>query len=254
MRRRRIAVALLLVDLLVLSGGLFLVGGRYWSGDVDLHEALARFRAAGVPATTADALPGLPAPGVYRYGTTGGEYVSLFDTRRNYSGTTMRIVTRHGCGVREEQFFVTQHLEYYDRCGDTLVTYGTDIAFWWTHGTQDFTCQGGSFDLAGARRGDRSEWDCGDEDTHAHQVTTYVGDETVPVEGTDLPARHTRWVTTFSGATVGAAVVDDWFDPGSGLLLREKRVIALKVGSQFVGRLSYTDNSEYVLLSVTPSR
>jgi hypothetical protein len=242
------------VDVLVLIGGLFLVGGRYWSGDVDLAEALARFRASGVTATTADALPGLPAPGVYRYRTTGGEYVSLLDNRRAYSATTMRIVTRRGCGVREEQFFVTQHLEYYDRCGDALVTYGTDIAYWWTHGTQDFTCHGGSFDMAGTRPGASVQWDCADEDTSAHQTTSYVGDETVPVEGVPLPARHTRWITDFSGATVGAAVVDDWFDPSTGLLLREKRNIALRVGSQFVGRLSYTDVSEYVLLSVTPAR
>lgn len=199
-------------------------------------------------------MPGLPAPGVYRYRTKGGEYVSLFDTRRAYSPTTMRIVTRRGCGVREEQFFVTQHLEYYDRCGDKLVTYGTDIAYWWTHGTQDFTCIGGSFDLAGAAVGTRVEWDCSDEDTRAHQVTAYLGNETVEVEGVPLPARHTRWTTYFSGATLGAAVVDDWFDPTTGLLLREQRKIALQVGSQFVGRLTYTDVSEYALLSVTPVR
>jgi len=230
------------------------VGGRHWSGDVDVGEALARFRAAGVAATTADALPGLPAPGVYRYRTTGGEFVSLLDNRRAYSPTTLRIVTRRGCGVREEQFFVTQHLEYYDRCGDRLVTYGTDIAYWWTHGTQAFACRGGSFDMAGSRPGAREEWDCADEDTHAHQITDYVGDESVEVEGVPLPARHTRWTTLFSGATVGGAVVDDWFDPASGLLLREKRSIALRVGSPFVGRLSYTDASEYVLVSVTPDR
>ncbi len=251
MRRLRI---LLLVDLLLLSGGLFLVAGRYWSGDIDLEEALTRFRAAGRSATTGDAVPGLPAPGVYQYRTTGGEWVSLFDTYRAYSPTTMRIVTRLGCGVREEQFFVTQHLEYYDRCGSELVTYGTDVAYWWTHGTQDFECQAGSFDMAGRRPGDRVEWDCADEDTRAHQITEYIGDETVMVEGVPLPARHTRWTTLFSGATIGGALVDDWFDPSTGLLLKERRDIALQVGSQFVGRLDYTDKSEYTLLAVTPAR
>lgn len=248
--KRRLRI-LLLVDLLILSGGLFLVGGRYWSGDIDLQEALVRFRAGSA---SVDAVAGLPAPGVYRYATTGGEFVSLFDTYREYSSTTMRIVTRFGNCVREEQFFVTQHLEYYDRCGTQLITYGTDIAYWWTHGTQDFTCQGGTFDMAGMRPGARVEWDCSDEDTLAHQITEYVGDETVEVEGVQLPARHTRWTTLFSGATVGGALVDDWFDPISGLLLKETRDIALQVGSQFVGRLDYTDKSAYTLLSVTPDR
>jgi hypothetical protein len=252
--KRRLLVLLLVVDALVLSGGLFLVGGRYWSGDVDLEEALARFRAAGAEATNASPVPGLPAPGVYRYTTTGGEWVSLFDTYRAYSPTTMRIVTRRGCGVREEQFFVTQHLEYYDRCGPALITYGTDIAYWWTHGTQDFECGQGSFDMAGMRPGDRVEWDCADDDTRAHQITEYVGNETVEVENVPLPARHTRWTTLFSGATAGGALVDDWFDPSTGLLLRETRNIALQVGSQFVGRLNYTDRSAYTLLSVTPER
>jgi len=249
-----VLVVLATVNALILSGGLFLVAGRYWSGDIDLDEALVRFRAAGVTATTGDAVVGLPAPGVYRYATTGGEWVSLFDTYREYSPTTLRIVTRRGCGVREEQFFVTQHLEYYDRCGPALVTYGTDVAYWWTHGTQDFDCTGGSFDMAGMRPGERVEWDCSDEDTRARQITEYIGDETVEVEGVALPARHTRWTTLFSGATVGGAIVDDWFDPSTGLLLREVRDIALQVGSGFVGRLDYTDKSAYTLLSVTPDR
>jgi hypothetical protein len=239
---------------LLLSGGLFLVGGRYWSGDYDLDRALERFRAAGAAATTGPPLPGLPAPGVYRYETTGGEWVSLFDTYRAYSPVTMRIVTLRGCGVREEQFFVSQHLEYYDRCGDKLVSYGTDVAYWWTHGTQDFVCEGGSFDMAGMSPGDRVEWECADEDTRARQITEYIGDTTVEVEGVPLPARHTRWTTLFSGATVGGATVDDWFEPATGLLLRETRDIVLQVGSGFVGRLDYTDRSSYTLLSVTPAR
>jgi hypothetical protein len=253
-RRRRLVAVIFLVDALILAGGLFLVGGRYWRGDVDLSEALARFRAAGAAATSADAVPGLPAPGVYRYATTGGERVSLFDTYRRYSPTTMRIVTRRGCGVREEQYFVTQHLEVYDRCGPALVTYGTDIAYWWTHGTQDFSCQAGTFDMAGMRPGAKVEWDCGDEDTKAHQITEYLDDETIAVEGVPLPARHTRWTTLFSGATSGGAIVEDWFDPSTGLLLKETRNIALRVGSQFVGRLDYTDRSSYTLLAITPSR
>ena len=248
--KRRLTI-LLVVDLVILSGGLFLVAGRYWSSDTDVQEALARFRTSR---TSTEAVAGLPAPGVYRYATTGGEWVSLFDTYRAYSPTTTRIVTRRDCGVREEQFFVTQHLEYYDRCGSRLVAYGTDIAYWWTHGTQEFVCEGGTFDMAGMRPGDRVEWDCADEDTKAHQITEYVGDETVEVEGVPLPARHVRWTTLFSGATLGGALVDDWFDPSSGLLLKETRDIALKVGSQFVGRLDYTDKSAYTLLAVTPDR
>jgi len=253
-RSRRLLVVLAVIDALVLAGGLFLVGGRYWSGDYDLDRALVRFRSAGVRATTGDPAAGLPAPGVYRYGTTGGEWVSLFDTYRAYSPTTVRIVTRLGCGVREEQFFVTQHLEYYDRCGPALVTYGTDIAYWWTHGTQDFACRGGSFDMAGMRSGDRVEWDCADEDTRAHQITEYVGDEPVKIGGADRWARHVRWTTLFSGATLGGAVVDDWFDPATGVVLREQRNIGLQVGSQFVGRLNYTDVSEFTLISMTPDR
>ncbi|HEV3402343.1 MAG TPA: hypothetical protein VG078_11030 [Acidimicrobiales bacterium] len=230
----------------------FLIGGRYWVGHVDPAEAVARFRAAGPSA--AEVVPGLPVPGVYRYRTTGGEDVSLFGYRREYPSVTVRIVTRRGCGVREEQWFLVQHLEYYDRCGPGLVSYGTDIAYWWTHGTQDFTCEGGSFDGSDLQPGQRSEWVCSDEDTRADQVTEYVGDEEVTVEGRPVRARHTRWSTTFSGATEGGAVVDDWFDPATGLVLREERHIGLKVGSPFVGRLTYADNSTYELLATTPDR
>lgn len=231
----------------------FLVGGRHWESTLTPGAAVARFRAAG-PSAAAEPVPGLPTPGVYRYRTTGGEHISLFDYDRSYSPTTVRIVTRHGCGVREEHWFLVQHIEYYDRCAEALPAYGTDIAYWWTHGTQAFRCAPGSFDGSDLRPGQTSQWDCRDEDTRAAQSVHYIGDESVPVGGVVLPARHTRWTTAFSGATVGGAVVDDWFDPATGLVLREERHIGLKVGSPFVGRLTYADNSTYELLSTTPDR
>ncbi len=237
---------------MVLGAPAFLVGGRWWVHPVGLDEAVVRFRAAGPEAAVP--VEGLPVPGVYRYRTTGGERVSFLDYKRDYSPVTMRIVTRRGCGVRETQLFLVQHVEYYDRCGERLVAYGTDIAYWWTHGTQDFRCDGGSFDGAGMRPGDRVEWDCADEDTTAHQITEYVGDEEVEVDGRRVPARHTRWTTIFSRATEGTAVVDDWFDPRTGLVLVERRNIGLRVGSPFVGELAYIDVSDYVLLSTDPER
>ncbi len=250
-RRRLVALAVLVV----VGAPAFLIGGRYWVGHVGLDDAVARFRAAG-PAAARPAAAGLPAPGVYQYRTTGGERISFLDYHRAYSSTTMRIVTGHGCGVREQQWFLIQHVEYYDRCPDgSLASYGTDIAYWWTHGTQDFRCDaGGSFDMVGHAPGDRVRWLCRDEDTRAEQVTEYVGDEDVTVAGQTLRARHTRWVTTFSGATKGTATVDDWFHPGAGLVLRERREIGLRVGSPFVGQVGYTDHSEFTVLSVEPVR
>ncbi len=248
-RRKLVALAVIVPVL----GVAFVWAGRYWVSDVDPDEALTRFWAAGPAA--AEPVPGLPVPGVYRYRTTGGERISFLEYRRDYSDITTRIVTRRGCGVREEHWFLVQHLEYYDRCGDALPAYGTDIAYWWTHGTQDFRCEpGGSFDMAGRVRGDRVTWLCADEDTRAAQVTEYLADEDLTIDAQTIRARHTRWTTTFSGATTGVATVDDWFDPATGLVLRERRAIGLRVGSPFVGRLEYVDQSEFTLLSLEPLR
>lgn len=248
-----------LVSLVVVGGPAFLVAGTYWETPVGEAAALARFRAAGSAA--AEAAPGLPIPGVYRYATTGGEKISFLDYRREYSPVTLRVVTRRGCGVREEQAFLAQHVEYYDRCGSALPTYGTDIAFWWTHGNQDFVCGVGSFDGGDLAVGEKSEWDCSDEDTTAHQLVEYLGEEVVHVqidgssgESAPITARHTRWTTKFSGATTGTAVVDDWFQVGTGLVLKEARAIGLRVGSPFVGHLTYVDVSDYLLMSTTPRR
>jgi hypothetical protein len=252
-RHRLIALALVVV----VGGPAFLLGGRLWVGHVDLEEAVAKFRAAGpAAAAAAESVPGLPAPGVYQYRTTGGEHISFLEYDRAYSRTTMRIVTRHGCGVREEQWFLVQHLEYYDRCADgTLAAYGTDIAYWWTHGTQDFRCEpGGSFDMVDHRDGDRVTWRCHDEETRAAQLTERLGTEDVVVGGTPVQARHTRWTTTFSGATSGTAVVDDWFHPTTGLIVRERRQIGLRVGSPFVGSIGYIDNSDFTVVSLDPVR
>ncbi len=241
-----------LAALVVVGLPAFLIGGTYWRHGVDGDEAVARFRAAGPEA--AEPAPGLPQPGVYRYRTKGGERVSFLDYDRPYTPVTHRIVTRQGCGIREEQLFLVQHIEYYDRCGEQLVGYGTDIAFWWTHGTQDFICSGGSFDGAGVKVGEPAAWECHDEDTRARQTTEYLGNEDIEVDGRSIPARHTRWTTVFEGATKGAAVVEDWFDVETGLVLRETRNIGLRVGSPFIGDLSYIDVSEYALLSTAPDR
>ncbi len=236
--------------LVALGGPVFLAAGLAWRHPVHVDEAVARFRRAGPAA--ARPVEGLPEPGVYRYATTGGERVSFLDHRRRYSPVTTRLVTSRGCGVREEQLFLRQHVEYYDRCAERLVSYGTDIAYWWTHGTQDFVCDGGVFDGTRLAVGERSEWECGDEDTRARQVVERLADDTVEVDGERLPARRTRWITYFTGATRGTATVDDWFDPVTGLVLREERNIGLRVGSPFVGQLSYIDVSGYRLLSTVP--
>jgi hypothetical protein len=247
-RRRLLGLAIAVV----LGLGLFMLAGTVWEGAVDRAQAVSRFRAAGPAA--AEPVPGLPEPGVYAYRTTGGERVSFLDYERAYTSTTYRIVTRQGCGVREEQYFLVQHVEYYDRCGPRLASYGTDIAFWWTHGTQAFKCTGGSFDASDLPVLGQVEWECRDEDTVAHQVTAYLGDERVVVDGQPVDARHVRWRTVFDGATKGAAVVEDWFAVDTGLVLRETRNIGLRVGSPFIGDISYIDVSTYELESTTPAR
>ena len=57
-----------------------------------------------------------------------------------------------------------------------------------------------------------------------------------------------------TGATKGTAVVDDWFHPQTGLVLKERRAIGLRVGSPFVGSVGYIDTSEFTLLSLDPRR
>ena len=63
--------------------------------------------------------------------------------------------------------------------------------------------------------------------TTAHQITEYLGDEAVEVDGRLLTARHTRWTTVFSRAPDGTAVIDDWLNPGTDLVLKERRNIGL---------------------------
>lgn len=251
--------ALAAFDVLALVVGLFLVVGRSWVGGVSRRQAIGHYRdsvGSGVldpPASTV--ANGLPAPGVYRYKTAGGERLSLFGIHRTYSGTTMRVVTSlPGCGVRERQYFLVQHVDQYDRCGDVLVAYGTDLAYYFTHHQHTYVCQGGSFDMGDARPGVTTTWSCGDKATQTRETTRYVADETVSVGGFDVAARHTQRVTVFSGATLGRAVVDDWFDSGTGLVLREHREVGLRFGSPFGGHITYTDKSEMTVLSLEPDR
>ena len=214
-----------------MGGPAFLIGGTHWRTASTGDEAVARFRAAG-PAAAASRPPACPCPASTATGPPAGRGCRSSTTDRDYTPVTHRIVTRHGCGIREEQFFLVQHLEYYDRCGERLVAYGTDIAFWWTHGTQDFACTGGSFDGAGLRAGGAGRVGVRRRGHPGPRrpPSTWATRRSRSTGGRSRPATPGGRRSS-TGATKGAAVVDDWFDLDTGLVLRETRNIGLRVGS-----------------------
>ncbi|HVF20641.1 MAG TPA: hypothetical protein VNA14_10405 [Mycobacteriales bacterium] len=201
-----------------------------------------------------------PASGVYRYATSGHARIDRLGVDRRYPSTTVRVV-RHGpgCEWSETVPILREHVETYTACstrGDQLDTgFATDLTYFLVPGRGNSICSpAGTRTGAGRRSGEEVRFRCVDRE---HGVvttgtTTYTGLGRAEVDGSPWPCREVRIVTVMSGSTQGAAVRDICADAVTGLVLAEHRHVGLSVSSRFVGRVTYTEDAQFRLLSFTP--
>lgn len=212
---------------------------------------------AGAPAASPRVLK--PAPGVYRYRTTGSESLSLLGATRAYPTETTRIV-RHGMGCvwTMRILLVEEHQEEHTACGTATTL---DV----TANVTDVEWFGMSFPVRLAcdppiRHVDRSKasgelgrFQCRDVegDSVFAGTTSVVGEERFVVGAEARPAWRLRLEGNFTGKTRGHVSVTELLDMQTGTVLFEQRVNDLRQTG--VLEVSYHQELILVLVSLSPA-
>jgi len=212
---------------------------------VTVDDALARYRAmVDREPARAQALDGLPEPGLYRYTVRGGESLdALLDSEHQYTGTAIVVVVRDSCGVEERWRVLRErwsssllcrdgdrmhlvelhdHHEFFGEAKDSV--YSCRPA-----GAEETTCEAGGEAIA--------------------YKTVVLGSERIEVGGRRLLAEHLRSHLRLTGETTGVGLVDEWRRPSDGLLLRKRQRTAASFSAG-----DYAESYEIELLSAGPRR
>src|SRR5947207_14479449 len=251
------AVVLVAATAFVLVRFVFL---RDTTTTVSPGDVLARYRAsstvAGSATTTAGSGLALPAPGVYRYATTGTERVdALGGATHTYPAVTTITVTPAGCGVQARWDALQERWNLRELClGDGGIVSGsyTDVhRFYGQTDRSDWTCAPAYVLVPGDPMAGAA-WTGSCTDGHGTSEATAVsvmGLDDVTVARQPIPAVHVQRVETDTGSdTTATSTTDQWFDRRTGLVLREVATSS-STTSSLVGDVHYQEQYELAITS-----
>lgn len=210
-----------------------------------------------------------PAGGVYVYEGSGTEQLSLLSTGQTWGPRLPGTVTRadDGCWTFRIDYS-TNHRQWTDYCprGRVLEEDGgrTFQSFDFVVSTIDdrnvFVCDPpGEAIRVDAEPGSSWPQSCvGRSPARRTEVTssgtnTFVGIESVEVEGKAVRAYRYRADRTLSGDQTGAETTETWFRVPDGLPLRATRSVRVESPSP-IGAVTYTEEGTYTLTSLAPRR
>ncbi len=210
-----------------------------------------------------------PSTGVYTYLATGSENLSLLDTTQEWGPTMPASVTQDedGCWTWRVEYN-TNHWQEQDLCPDDnrlLETGGTsmqsfDFGAFTTADTVAAVCDPpGEAIRADAEPGDTWSQSCvGRNEERDTEVVTagtneFVGVEEIQIGSETVAALHYQILRTLSGDQTGSESTERWYSVTDGMLLRVTSDITVHTPSP-LGDVTFTQNGEFELESLTPSR
>ncbi len=236
-------------------------GGTAWalvfrtvSSPVGLAEAIRMYRREQTAKMLTSLRNHLPNPGVYTYATAGGEGLSLMGVQRSFPSSSSMVVTVGSCAT-VSWVPIEQHTENTTICPAPSGSYQvpllvTDESIAGTSTTSTISCPPTAYLLPpGATTGQRWSATCSLA-SPAEKVGLsgeVVGPATVDVRGEPVGVVHVRVALTFTGAEQGTNPTDYWIVPSTGLIVREKEMVAVTSGG-----VRYNESMETVLRSVSP--
>ena len=262
----------MLVVLLVLAvaiGGFAVMWQRSGAHRVSTEEARRRYEQSASSTQPANPAVLRPAAGVYAYRGTGTEQLSV-PPKNQAQGPEMPATVTHrrdGCWTFRMDYS-SQHWQTWIYCPSAggLVELGGqtferwDFVFTKYDSTSTFTCAPASVAIRGSMHaGDQWQQRCRgtSSGTKGAATTTgpytFLGDDTVDVGGTRVPAYHFRQVRTLSGSQTGNQTAELWFAKSDGLPLRNVRDATVRTDT-VVGTSTYTEHGSFRLLSLRPQR
>jgi hypothetical protein len=263
-RRRWFVVALVVAALVALAIRLWWPHG---TREVTPEEALGQL---GEPATTSATEVGelRPAAGVYRYEGVGTEALSLPPRQRRQGPSIPGTVTHldDGCWTFRVDLN-SDHWQDWTSCPrpDRLVELGGASFTRWDFGvavsetTSTFRCEPPAVAIRDEMRpGDAWEQRCtgtssGLDGTAVSAGTlSYVGPETVDVDGRAVPTHRFRQERTVSGAQQGEQVTEVWLSRDDGLPVRNDRRISVATDTP-IGSSTCTEEGSFRLVDPEPT-
>ncbi len=210
-----------------------------------------------------------PRPGVYLYAGHGTESLSFLGTKQGQGPTEPGTITSlpNGCWTLRMDFN-SFHSQTWTRCsvgGALTERAGTtdqkfDFAAFSTTEHTDVTCVA-PIPLAGLTRpaGTTSTFRCQQQSRTTKAVAqqdgtvTFLGRDTVLVEGQKVPALHTHEQVHLSGGQTGDVTIDLWFAVNNALPLAERHTIrVVSPAPAPLHHVTYTEEGSWQLRSLTP--
>jgi hypothetical protein len=231
---------------------------RGTSTPVNLRQALRLYRDephSGQIGTATD----LPSPGVYRYNTSGNEQLSFAGIERTFPAASAMIVTDKKCATDKWEP-LEQHWEGIVVCPSGHGSYDITSSLTYeeiagTQTTEVIDCPAGTYLVPpGARPGQHWRSECHASGLNVAASGRVIGNSSVNVGGTTIPAIHTRLMLTFSGSESGDNPTDYWVSPKTGLILAQRETVAVAEKAGPIGSVEYNEKMAMTLSSATPAR
>jgi hypothetical protein len=286
-RMRRSTVAAALSIALIAGGFVYLRGG---STPVSVDSAVERFReslsthpreeiqavAPGAQASSpaeavrarsavqrvateaSDGGRPLPAEGVYRYATTGGDEVDVLGgSRHAYPAETTITISHGGCGLVERWDALEERWDERESCrtpaGQTLKRMTAFHEFFGHADRRTLHCSGYTYP-AGFDPGSSWTTTCASDNTKATTTLTAVGWEDLEVDGVGVRTMHVNAKTTVHGEQEGTSERDVWGSADFGLVVRERVTLTSYSTQPVFGRTRYHESYDLQLASLEPRR
>ena len=201
-------------------------------------------------------IPGLPAPGVYRYRTTGGERLSVGGVHRVFPSVTDVVVVDGKCATLD-WVPLEEHTEELTECrtpGGTTTPSSTSTERITALSTSEpISCGPGAY-LLPSDPADGSTWSASCTSGHTRIALTgaVIGAASVTVSGHSMAAEHVRVNLDFTGDERGTNPCDYWIDPDDGMVLREVERVDLSESVGPLGAVHYTEQMSISLASTVP--
>jgi hypothetical protein len=251
--------ATVVVVVALVAAGVWFFVIRSPATQVDLHEALHIYRKQQ-GSSPAAGLARLPAPGVYRYQTTGGEQLSIAGISRSFPSTSQMIVTAaNGCATMKWEP-LTQHIEGWVACPER--TGGLEITsapsyeqIAGAETTSVIRCPAGMYFVPPRPfTGERWSITCHSPGETVLFSGRVLGQGSVNVGDAKVPALHTEIDLSFAGAQSGQNPNDIWVSPATGLILRQSETVNVTQQAGPLGSVRYQEHMAIALTSMVPVR
>lgn len=264
-RRRWLIAAAVVVGLGVAVGaGAWFTFRGTPAHEADVNDVVERYRSGTTEPTATGEATG-PVAGVYQFSGSGHEKLSLQAGGRDMGPSMPVTITRDGdrCWWFRIDFH-SVHWQSWHYCTDDgrLLDLGGEVSQQFSFGAVGYdsksvtVCDPPAQDLIeGMAPGDSWDQACssgeGKDISYQQGPATYLGEETVVIGETDVPAYHLRWNRTFSAGRQGESVTEVWFAKDTLMPVRNVWSTHVVTPSPF-GSVTYDEDGTWQQDSLTP--